>query len=188
MSEHFSLLMEGLNIDPILEELDAAPDLWDQFPLRRTMPDSPHREMQDIWLRYADPMPPDAVTPFESKWWDASYRLPALMEMTNTICDYTGAHELGGVLVTRLPAGRQIYPHHDRGPWHAEHHNFKVYLCLASNEGCINYFAGDSFVMKPGDLWRFDNQVNHMCLNNGDTVRISAIISMRVAECSWRKS
>ena len=51
MFQHFRQIHHGLDVGPILAELDAQPDLWDQHPERRTAPGSPHVGMTDVWVR-----------------------------------------------------------------------------------------------------------------------------------------
>jgi aspartyl/asparaginyl beta-hydroxylase (cupin superfamily) len=90
-----------------------------------------------------------------------------------------GADYLGGVLITRLPPGGMIAPHHDRGGWHAEYLNCKVYVPLWGDD-CLNTCEGEELVMKPGEAWTFDNLKVHSVHNRSTTDRAVLIICMRV--------
>jgi len=41
-----------IDVTKALAEVLAADDLWGEIPLRTMAEDSPHRETQDVWLRY----------------------------------------------------------------------------------------------------------------------------------------
>ena len=48
----FPTLHAGLDVAPILAELDAAPELWDADTDRTERDGSPHADSSDIWLRW----------------------------------------------------------------------------------------------------------------------------------------
>ena len=183
MSAHFERILGGLDVAPLLAELEAAPDLWDMVDLRRTAPNSPHREMVDIWLRYRAwdeiaERPASGLEPHDSVWYPAALRLPQCVVMCESIAVSVNADALGGCLITKLPPGGQIYPHIDTG-WHRDFYNYKSYIALESNEGCCNWFEDEAFIMDPGEAWRFENGVTHSMKNMGETDRISLIVSMK---------
>lgn len=179
---YFEKIADGIDVAPIVEQLSAHPKLWDANPMRRVYPGSPHREMQDIWVRAREWTGDDLQSysePHKSVWWPAAAQLPAIWELVPAIMDAAGAHTLGGVLVTKIPAGNRIYAHHDRGFWHAEYHNRKVYLCVQGNDDCVVWCEDERVVMRAGEAWVFDNQVMHGLENSGNTDRISVIYAMR---------
>ena len=184
----FVKLAEGLPVAPVLAELDARPDLWDANPERRVASGSPHADMNDIWVRWRDPTelrePADYAAPHFPVFWPAWHALPSFQPivrhfMAHGVTPRGRPTHLGGILLTRLPPGGSIKPHSDRGAWHAEVHDFKVFVTLAANAECVNYCAGESVVMAPGEAWTFDNLLPHSVVNGGATERIVGIISMR---------
>lgn len=183
MSEHFACIATDFDTEPLLARLNAHPELWDEYPERLTAPNSPHFEAHDIWFRYrarAELTTPESyISPHISQWYPSALIVPEIIDMAGEVRALTGCHKLGGVLVTHIPPGHKVWPHDDRGSWHAEYYDYKVYVCLRGNDECPNYFDGDWFTMKPGEVWRFDNLVTHACFNNGKTDRMSAIFSMR---------
>ncbi len=181
--KHFYKLGEDIDVSEVNRQLLANPELWDANPMRRTYPNSPHRDMRDIWIRARAPTGRALQSysePHESVWWPAAEKLPALLPIIDDLAVTVCARSIGAVLITKVPAGKRILPHNDRGFWHAEHHNAKIYLCLRGNEKCVTWCENERVVMKAGDAWIFDNLVMHGLENNGEVDRISAIIATRV--------
>ena len=164
-------------------ELAAHPELWNQYRLRTANPQSPHREIDDIWARYnaltnLDPENPGAFNgPHESVWYPVAEKLPALKLVTRRLGAHLGAKTLGGVLITRVPAGRQVHWHRDAG-WHAEAHR-KFCVSVASNRDQTFEFEGEQMRTEAGECFEFDNLYLHTVKNPTDEDRISVIISLR---------
>jgi hypothetical protein len=181
----FVKVAEGLDVAPALRELDAHPALWDARPARKTAPGSPHEAMSDIWLRYRDPAalvgPVDYLAPHESVFYPAWHDLPAVQAIVDDLVDRLRPQRLGGILITRLPPGGRIHPHHDRGGWHAEFYDLKLYTILEGNPDCLNICEQETVVMKPGETWSFDNLRVHSVENRGVSRRTTLITCMRAA-------
>lgn len=178
---HFTMIAENIDVEPLLAELDARPDLWNDRPERRTG-DSPHRETSDIWVRYASKQamrePGFSQEPHQSVWWPAAGCLPTLQHIINQVVRGLGVSviELGGILMTRIPPGCQVYPHHDQGTWHAEHYTTKVWVVLRGNDRCVNTVEDEAMVWKPGEAWSHDNLLVHSVRNDGESERIVLIL------------
>lgn len=171
-------LAEGLDVKPLLDQLDANPHLWNERP-HRLRGDSPHREVDDIWIRYMDPADwagHDFTTPHESIWLPAVEFIPALRDLHALVAL---GEDHGGVLITRIPPGKQVYPHDDRGTWHAEWYDHKVWIPLRANRKCINWVEYEHAVWKPGEVWQHNNLLTHSVINDGDTERIVLICCFR---------
>jgi hypothetical protein len=175
----FHLIADDFDVAEALAQLDAQPELWNGNEERRYRPTSPHRETDDIWLRYAQMIGLPSDQPFESVWYPAWKQLPAIRRLYDEVATAIEAIERGGVMLTRIPAGKMVYPHHDRGTWHSEHFISKVWLILRANDACINYCNDESVVMKPGEAWTYSNLVTHAVENAGDTERICLIMCFR---------
>lgn len=188
---HFSLIAKDIDVAPLLAELDAHPELWNERT-ERSAGNSPHREAQDIWVRYAAPEALRGadfmMRPHESVWWPAYEKLPSIGPIVlNVFIRAMGAAEykmtdrnpFGGVLITRIPPGCQVYPHHDRGTWHSEHYDLKVWIPLRANDRCVNNVEGEEMVWKPGEAWSHDNLRVHSVRNEGDSERIVLILCFR---------
>ena len=178
MGKNFELVSSGIDTAAALAQLEAQPSLWNATPGRRG-PTSPHRETQDIWLRWRDPDVGSPSRPGPIIHWPAWFALPAVAEIVKPLVLICAAEELGGVLITKIPSGGQVYPHHDRGGWHAEHFNCKLYVPLRGPAECVNYCEDEQAVMKAGEAWRFDNLKTHWVVNDDDEDRVTLIICMR---------
>jgi mannose-6-phosphate isomerase-like protein (cupin superfamily) len=181
---NFVKLCEGIDVSEILAQLNAHPELWDEHRQRKDAPDTPHGEMSDIWVRFRAleelTGPEKYKEPHFAVWYPAWEKLPALQPLVFALMGLVEATYLGGILITKIPPGGKILPHDDRGGWHAEYHNCKVYFPLQSNDGCVNVCEDETVVMRAGEMWTFDNLKVHSVENNGDEDRITVIISMRV--------
>jgi hypothetical protein len=176
----FVQIASGLDMIPVLLELNRAEHLWDRNPERRLYPGTPHAAMTDITVRY---MPEDQVT-LESRrlehrnvFWPAWYELPSLRPLVFGVMHRVGAVELGSILITKLPAGADILPHTDAGNWAPEYYNCKAHIILAGQS--ITHCVSDACAQRAGDIWTFDNLKIHSITNNGDCDRVCCIVSMR---------
>lgn len=179
-AERIAERIEGTEF--LAKQLAANPQLWGEHPLR-TLPGGPFVGTSDIWVRFQ--APDDLMArpgqPHESVWYPCAEILPAARMIADYLLQLTASSELGGILITRIPAGGEVKTHHDRGGWHAEHYNAKVYVVLQGNEHCVNYFEDEAYVMQQGEAWRFNNLVPHSVKNDGPSDRISLIVCMRRA-------
>lgn len=183
MSRHFTKLASGIDVAPLAAQLDEHPDLWDANPLRRTAPGTPHGGMADIWVRYNDPknIGPRFNDEHIPVWYPAWKALPALRPLVFDIMARVQGEMLCGVLITKIPPGDGIKPHIDKG-WHAEFTE-KLYLSVKNGPGAI--FAADdgaweeSIEPKDGDLYLFDNRMEHWVENRSREDRITLIVCVR---------
>lgn len=181
--KNFSKVAEGVDVEPLRVQVAVRPELWNTHP-QRTSVESPHYGVDDIWVRYR------ALEDLKERhhfrephfavFYPAWHALPALHPIVFALMHKVKAVYLGGILITRIPPGGRVKPHHDRGSWHAEYLNMKVYVPIQSNEHCVNYCEDETEVMRPGTVYHFDNLRMHSVENNGETARITAIVCMRV--------
>ena len=161
--------------EQILWNLRAHPELWNLNAERTSKEDSPHREVDDIWVRYASNSS-DAAGPHDSVWYPDSDALDvrgAVLDVFTRL----GGTKLGGVLITRIPPGKQVYPHVDLG-WHARHYE-KFAVQIASAPGQRFRFDHNELEPCPGDVYTFDNSRRHWVENPTPYERVTLIICMR---------
>lgn len=178
-------IFEGICVARLLEQLEAHPELWDQHPLRTQLyPDSPHRDAHDIWLRfnafenYDSANPKAFLDEHKSVWYPSINDLPEAKKIIGEIALICGISEIGGCLITRIPAGKRIFPHLDGG-WNCCYFLEKYLLLLQSAPGQSFNFEGETHEGEAGDLFIFDNRTSHWVDNNSAVDRISLIISGR---------
>lgn len=168
---------------PMKLALQTHKELWNENNERKTFEGSSHKQTSDIWVRYNDPknlaLGYDKFTSeHDAVWYPSYYKLP-LRNIVFGLMARCEAVRLGGVLITKIPAGGQVLPHIDKG-WHPEYYNVKVYVPIQTNPHVINHVEDESVIMKEGEAWYFDNTKIHSVDNNGDDDRITLIVCMKV--------
>src|SRR5438132_1541130 len=102
--KHFELIAGGVDVAPLLAQLDAHPELWDAHNSRKISDGSPHSRMSDIWVRYnAIERLGEDRRRFNDEhvpvWYPAWYRLPALRPLIFNLMAQVQGEMLGGVLI-----------------------------------------------------------------------------------------
>lgn len=173
----------GISFD--VSELHSAllkSEAWDLYPQRR-MGASPHAQMVDIWARFADVSDGNMARisgPHQSVWYPCADSLGNLKSICKAMCEYVGGEYLGGVLVTRLPAGGEIFPHIDNG-WHASEYE-KFHLTITAPNDSAFCFEDGEIISQPGDVYWFRNDVLHWVKNDSRSERISVIICVKTRQ------
>jgi hypothetical protein len=173
-----------LDVSAINAELDANPDLWNQFSLRTTAyVGSPHNRVDDIWVRYNawkkfnPKKPANFSKEHDSSWYPAYGKLPALRPLIFGLMQVVEGERLGGVLITRIHPGSSVAPHIDLG-WHAGYYR-KFAVQLRGGPDQLFCFEGESLEANDGEVYEFDNSEKHWVLNNSDRERMTLIVCIR---------
>jgi hypothetical protein len=201
MNPPIQFLFGGVDVKPLVEAIHAHPELWNQYGARTKVYE--HSKVSDIWVRYNDYANFDGnLSRFndkhESVWYPAAKILPVeplvrkvvqriLLETSHWPTDGTarrylgepnaGSLELGGVLITKVPAGGQVLPHIDRG-WHAAYYE-KFAVQLAANEEQAFCFEEAELITQPGDVYTFRNDITHWVENPSDEDRMTLIVCIK---------
>jgi hypothetical protein len=179
---HFLRLAQGVNVIPLLHALAKQPNLWNQNNLRTLYPNSPHVEADDIWLRFnndkiAEKSPIEIAHDLETINYAAWYKLPQVPPMVFDLMRLVDATRLGRVMITRLAPGKKIYSHTDGGGY-ADY--FKRYHVILQNLPGSNTRAENEVVCpKAGEVYWFNNNVEHEVVNHSNEDRITLIIDLR---------
>jgi hypothetical protein len=164
----------GVNVAPMVWALQQHPELWDQHTARTQDPSSPHHDLSDIWVRYAKDG--EGAGPHESVWYPCADLLP-VKGIVYDLMRFVQGDQLGGVLITKIPAGKECKPHSDPG-WHARYYD-KFAVQLQSAPGQRFCFEGESLESKPGDVYYFDNAHTHWVTNPTPYDRITLICCIK---------
>lgn len=183
----FQWIRAGVEVEPLLAEIDAQPDLWNQHPFRKTFVGTAHSRMDDIWVRYNayEQLGLHGPAQFGEEhvpvWYPAWERLPALRSIVFDLMADVQGEMLGGIFITRVPPGEGIDPHADRG-WHVDYYE-KFYLSLRSAPGaeflCRGGGRTEAICPAPGEIYRFDNRRLHWVVNESDEDRVTLIVAIR---------
>lgn len=183
---NFMKICDGINVEPLAFALNRNPELWNINKLRKEIEKSPHLQMSDIWIRYNDDkvaLQTGDYSTFHDLhfpiWYPSINVLPMVRNISLALMSKMGATHLGGVLITKIPAGGRIEPHVDHN-WHADFYNCKLYVPIQSNPQCVNRCGDECVVMNTGECWYFNNAVEHEVVNNGQDDRMTLIICMKI--------
>ncbi len=184
---NFLKIADAVDVVPLLLALSQKQHLWDQNTLRTAHDATPHKQVSDIWLRFNDlelyRQTGDAssvIDQHESINYPALAELPQARTLIFNLMAYVQGERLGRCIITRLAPGCRIDPHEDGGD-HAAYYE-RYHIALQSNPDVL-FRCGDEMVqMMPGQVWWFDNSVEHEVINNGTDDRIHLIVDIRASK------
>lgn len=176
MSDKLRLITSGATVAPIYWALQQHPEVWNTVTIRTESEDSPHRELDDIWVRFGDPERALDGAPHDAYWY-AGADVLQVRGLCYDVVRHVQGVELGGVLITRIPAGAACHPHVDTG-WHAKRYS-KFGVQITSAPGQTFHVEDEVLETKPGDIFQFDNSFSHWVLNPTDYERVTMIVCVR---------
>jgi aspartyl/asparaginyl beta-hydroxylase (cupin superfamily) len=174
---NFALMKAGVNVGPMLEEIDGQPQLWDADTRRQT---NIHvqRETSSIPLRGALKPIPEGINQIN---WHPSCRTPhadRCPRIYSWVAQFV--KELGGDLsrfsVVRLNPHGRVYPHIDEGDYYKVRDRY--HLVLRSPGGSQMNSGSEEVVFRDGELWWFNNKAVHDAFNPSDEGRIHVIFDV----------
>lgn len=165
-------------VEPLRTELHEHPEAWDQHRWRTGHPRSPHRECSDIWCRYnaLENFGPNFNEEHEAVWYPIAESLPTARVIAETVSALR-QQPLAGVLITKIPAHGQVYPHVDHG-WHAEQTD-KIGVLVEGNPLQHFCFEDAAHGCHEGECFWFCNQSPHWVFNDTSEDRITLIVCLR---------
>jgi len=178
------ILHSGVHVEPLMTQLQAHPELWDQNRFRTERAyGNPHAKISDIIVRFNDwkHWTGDRAAfnaEHDSVWWAAYEKLPYVQPLVFDLMRMFMAERLGMVLITRIPPYTDVAKHVDVG-WHAEHYvKFGIQLKAAvGQEFCYEDYRLET---KTGDLFAFDNSKTHWVENPTAEERITLIVCLKL--------
>ena len=177
-------MASNVDVTGLMAAIARQPELWNANTLRTSHDLSPHKEAEDIWIRFDDlelfrktGAITDILDSAESVWYPAADALPQLRPILFALMRQVEGVRLGRVMVTKLAPGKRIYPHADEGAqanYYARHH-----IVLQGLPGSL-FRSGDETVnMQTGEIWWFNNHIEHEVLNNSFDDRIHVIADIK---------
>lgn len=186
--KNFRKVARGVDTLQLQAALDAQPELWTMDRYWKDHPQPIFREVDSIFLRFVQRAPyfyasqaqqfeaMCTVDPWEAYDEPAMKRLPEARKHIFGLMGFLEGERLGRVMLDRMAPGAHILPHSDIA---ADLRYYDRYhLVLTSNPG-VEFRCGDESVnMAPGEVWWFDNAVEHEVWNRGDSDRVHMIVDV----------
>ena len=174
---NFRLLKVSPDIASLVSALERQPEIWALDTFWKDHPIPIFREVDTIYLRFPDKEVfrsgvGDVNTCEDQK---AISLLPESREVIWAIFEHVRGKELGRVLINRLPPCAKVLPHSD-----GENLYYSRYHVVLQTNDLIEFRCGQEYAsMREGEVWWFDNSVEHEVINHGDTPRIHLIVDIR---------
>lgn len=176
---NFLKIAQGIDVMPLLVMLQHNPQLWGEEKVRQEFDESPHREAQDILLRFSDVSNPAIGDELICQDFPAMAVLHAARPIIFALMTRVQGTMLGRVIITKLAPGKQIYAHSDtRGKYANTYKRF--HIPLQCEPGCV-FSAGEEHVqMRAGEVWDFNAHASHQVVNNSAEDRINLIVDIAI--------
>lgn len=181
---HFRTVMTAIDVDPLLAQIAANPQLWNICDLwTRGKPQSALSDIDDIVLRYNR-----SSAPALNDWDHPAFQIlseaqPIIMALMAAV---QGEH-LGRVIISRMRPG-QIIPVHTDDPMGIPLYAHRYQIPLSVKPGAIYTVDGESIYMQPGNVYWFNSQLPHWVENNSQEDRISMLADIRPFRMYWGTS
>ncbi len=175
--KYFERLERGVDVAPILAEIDRQPEAWLQQTgrqegggVQRETASIPIRGLRKSRIRGRR-----RRDVHESRYTTLSGDFPATTSFLRMVAFERDA-DLGRAKIVRVDPHGRVYPHVDRGHYYALRD--RLHLVVKSPLGS-QLRAGDEEVrMREGELWWFDNKQCHEAFNDADVERIHLIFDL----------
>lgn len=175
--QHFRLIREAVDLGPLLAELAEHDTLWAaQAGRQLTAPAQRHTNAIPIrGLRRSRIRGRRRRDVHESRYTSMSASFPATVAFIEAFAEEQGGR-LGRARYARLPPGKTVLPHMDRGEYYRRRD--RHHLVIRSEKGSLLRAGGETVRMQEGELWWFDNKAVHDACNDSDTDRIHLIFDV----------
>jgi len=188
---NFLKIAEGLNVTPLLNALYRKQDLWKADDFLRKFPQGPFGETDTVYLRFQDHVKVENDEELalyqqnklaghdlhECPWRPEINELPEARNHIMALMQSMGATRLGRCMINRIKPGGRIFPHAD-SKWHAEYWD-RYHLVIQSEPGNVFRCGDEQVWMRPGELWWFQNALEHEVTNNSAEDRIHLVMDLR---------
>lgn len=185
---NFLCMGRGINMVPLAVELLRQPLLWREDTYLRDYPQGPFKDVETVFLRF----PPASVTELERStkdqhecvWMDGALHLPTARPHIFALMAQVQGERLGRVMINKIRPGGVIYPHADT-PVHAQYWD-RFHYVVASAPGVVFRCGDETLGMQTGELWWFQNALEHEVINNSAQDRIHLIIDVRLQQLTFK--
>lgn len=180
----------GVDVLPLLMAItraNKAGGIWREDTYLRDYAQGPFRDTESIILRF----PPRSVHETEEALaahmanFDQHENvdqpvfagLPEARPLIFGLMAGVQGERLGRCMINKLNPGGVIYPHADT-PVHAQYWD-RYHIVLKSSPGSIFTVGTEQVFMNTGEVWWFNNEIEHNVANNSAEERIHLIVDIR---------
>ncbi len=188
--KNFMLIAQGTDVLPLALALKRRPELWKEDTYLRDYPQGPFKQIESIMLRF----PVKSVFETEKELRDhastydqhenidyPAYKvLPEARPIVMQLMARVGGERLGRVMINKIAPGGVIFPHADT-PVHAQYWD-RFHVVLQSQPGVVFRCGDEQAYMGFGEVWWFQNAIEHEVVNNSADDRIHMIIDIRTSK------
>lgn len=173
-----------------IHRLAKMQEAWKADTYLRDYPQGPFGDTESLILRFPSRSVHETEEALQTH--DASFDqhenfdqpvfklLPEARPLIFQLMTAVQGERLGRILINKLKPGGRIYPHADT-PVHAEYWD-RFHIVLQSAPGSL-FRCGDECVnMETGDVWWFNNRLEHEVVNNSADDRIHMVIDIRTSK------
>jgi hypothetical protein len=181
---NFQLIAGGVDVLPLAHAVQRQPELWNANRFRTTFPNTPHGDVDDIWLRFSDASKCTTATNVigddHPVWHPAAAKLPQAKVLVLDLMRRVDGYELGRLLITRLRPGGRILPHVDKdGDYVQTPDRVRYHVVLQGLPGSLYRCGDETICMRSGEVWWFRPDVEHEVINNSADDRIHLLVDVR---------
>lgn len=182
---NFYRLAQGVDVQPLMHAVARQPWLWNQNTFRTTFPNTPHVDVDDIWLRFSDVSKCDTTTNVigddRPVWHDAAPALPQAKQLVLNVMRAVDGYALDRLLITRLAPGGRILPHADKeGDYVNATDRARYHVVLQGLPGS-SYTCGDETIdMLTGEIYWFNPHLVHSIFNGSHADRVHLLVDVRI--------
>lgn len=192
---NFLKVGDNVNVGALLLALhryDKSDNIWKADTYLRDYPQGPFGDTESVILRF----PPRTVAQSEEDMKNYEKHVdqhenvdqPAFKLLTEArplvfnLMSAMQGERLGRVMINKLQPGGKVFPHADM-PVHAEYWD-RFHIVLQSLPGNIFRCGDETVSMKTGEVWWFNNKIEHEVTNNSADDRINMVIDIRTSKAA----
>ena len=179
--KNFLRLASGINMTPLMVQIQLKPELWKADTYLRDYPQGPFEDVQTIFLRFpsasVSELERSQKDPHECVWMEGMIHLPAARALIFSLMHTVDGERLGRVMLNSIRPGGRIFPHADT-PEHASYWD-RFHFVVKSAPGVVFRCGEEQATMSTGETWWFQNAIEHEVRNNSADDRIHLIVDIR---------
>lgn len=190
---NFVHISSGAVVNPLtlaLARLEKSHGVWREDTYLRDYPQGPFGDTDSVILRF----PPRTVHETERALQEqlehfdqhenvdqpVYKNLPEARPLIFGMMAAVQGERLGRCIINRIRPGGVISPHADT-PVHAEYWD-RFHIVLQSSPGSIFRCESEKVYMATGEVWWFNNRLEHEVINNSADDRIHLIVDIRTSK------